>query len=92
MLKTTKSSFQNFVNDDYRTLADAYDRVFSTVLKAKWKYDNAIVLSSIDFDSIFNMILDSIFEKFAGPALNGIESPSVQFTLIIAAHSQIDSS
>lgn len=38
VLKTTKSAFVNFIDDDYRTLPDAHDRVFSTIVTARWKY------------------------------------------------------
>ncbi len=31
VIKTTQSAFVNFVDDEYRTLPDAEDRIFSTI-------------------------------------------------------------
>ncbi|MEM6748948.1 MAG: factor-independent urate hydroxylase [Planctomycetota bacterium] len=36
--KTTESGFTNFVDDEYRTLADTEDRILATVLTASWTY------------------------------------------------------
>ena len=33
VIKTTQSAFVNFVADEYRTLPDAEDRIFSTIGK-----------------------------------------------------------
>ncbi len=38
ILKTTQSSFTNFVNDSYRSLPDADDRIFSTIIRSQWEY------------------------------------------------------
>jgi len=36
VLKSTNSVFKDFVTDEFRTLPDADDRIFSTVIDAKW--------------------------------------------------------
>ncbi|MEM7681286.1 MAG: factor-independent urate hydroxylase [Planctomycetota bacterium] len=36
--KTTQSGFENFVQDDYRSLPDTDDRILATVLRADWVY------------------------------------------------------
>lgn len=36
VLKATASEFADFVSDEYRTLPDSHDRIFSTVVKADW--------------------------------------------------------
>ena len=38
VMKTTKSSFVNFVRDEFRSLPDAPDRVFITVVDCQWDY------------------------------------------------------
>lgn len=38
VLKATASEFANFVSDEYRTLPDSHDRIFSTVVKADWEF------------------------------------------------------
>ena len=40
VLKTTQSAFVNFVSDEYRSLPDMKDRIFSTVVDAKWTYNS----------------------------------------------------
>ncbi|MPC57406.1 Uricase [Portunus trituberculatus] len=46
LLKTTQSSFVNFVQDEFRTLPDQEDRIFSTVVSASWRYTD---IANIDF-------------------------------------------
>ena len=49
VLKTTQSAFVNFVQDEYRTLPDAHDRVFSTVVSARWQYSS----NDVDYCSVW---------------------------------------
>lgn len=79
VLKTTQSAFVNFVNDDYRSLPDAKDRVFSTSVYSRWIYSDI----NINFCKIWDQVKASIMKVFAGPADVGIYSPSVQNTLHI---------
>jgi len=50
VLKTTQSAFTDFIQDEYRTLPDANDRVFSTVVTATWEYSTA---NDVDFDCVW---------------------------------------
>ncbi|KAJ8673955.1 hypothetical protein QAD02_005217 [Eretmocerus hayati] len=84
VLKTTQSSFTDFIQDDYRTLPDANDRIFSTIVTASWDFSTA---SGVDFDRVWHMVKDCILEKFAGPPETGIYSPSVQNTLYLTEKS-----
>ncbi|XP_043224722.1 uricase-like [Amphibalanus amphitrite] len=81
VLKTTQSSFVNFVNDEYRSLPDAQDRVFSTVVSARWRY--VCSQRPVDYDACWSAVREAILELFAGPARGGIFSPSVQNTLYL---------
>ncbi|XP_052757898.1 uricase [Galleria mellonella] len=78
VLKTTQSAFVDFVQDEYTTLSDAAERIFSTVVEAEWIYDN---MRTADFDNAWLTVKDAILDKFAGPPDVGIYSPSVQHTL-----------
>ena len=80
VLKTTQSSFTDFIQDEYRTLPDTNDRIFSTVVTASWDFSTA---KDVDFDKVWNTVKNSILENFAGPPDSGIYSPSVQNTLYI---------
>lgn len=52
VLKTTQSAFVNFVNDDYRSLPDAKDRVFSTSVYSRWIYSDI----NINFCKIWQVL------------------------------------
>ena len=78
VLKTTKSAFTNFVKDDYASLKDAHDRIFSTVIEASWQYGT---LNGLNFCQAFGEVEKSLLDNFAGPNATGVFSPSVQQTL-----------
>jgi len=80
VLKTTQSSFVNFINDEFRSLPDMSERVFSTVVFAKWEYFTS---KNLDFDVAWEIVRDAILGNFAGPPETGVYSPSVQNTLFI---------
>lgn len=87
ILKTTQSSFENFVKDDYRTLPDAKDRVFSTIVDCNWDYSS---IDGVDFNKVWDIIVDAIYENFAGCSIEGIPSPSVQNTLYLTEKMILD--
>jgi urate oxidase len=72
VLKTTGSGFAGFIKDPYTTLPETTDRIFSTAIKAVWRYKNANAAAREVFDGIRQTIL----ETFAGH-----DSLSVQQTL-----------
>jgi len=86
VLKTTQSAFVNFINDEYRSLPDAKDRVFSTIVFSRWIYST----TNVDFCKTWNQVKDTILKVFAGPADVGIYSPSVQNTLHITEKLVLD--
>jgi len=77
VIKTTQSAFTGFVNDEFRSLPDFADRIFSTVVTADWTYNG---VEGVDYDSAYNIVLETVLDVFAGPADKGIFSPSVQLT------------
>ncbi|XP_008553166.2 uricase [Microplitis demolitor] len=87
VLKTTQSSFIDFIQDDYRTLPDANDRIFSTVVSASWDFSTA---KDVDFDRVWTTVKNCILENFSGPPSTGISSPSVQNTLYLAERCVLD--
>jgi urate oxidase len=87
VLKTTKSSFVNFINDEYRTLPDADDRIFSTVVDCSWVY---CANPQVDFDKTWKEVKYSILANFAGDLDQGIPSPSVQNTLYVTEKDIMD--
>ncbi|XP_058453819.1 uricase [Malaya genurostris] len=81
VLKTTQSAFVNFVDDEYRSLPDQHDRIFSTVVRSSWQYST---VQDVDFDFCWNKVKHCILDNFAGETVKGIFSPSVQNTLYLA--------
>lgn len=90
VLKTTQSAFRNFVRDDFRSLPDADDRVFCTVVKAEWTYNNQILSARpSQHDEYWHTVKDCILDEFAGDPIRGLFSPSVQKTLYDTAQKAI---
>jgi len=87
VLKTTQSAFVNFVNDEYRSLPDMNDRVFSTIVTADWTYNN---VRGLNFDKAFRTVEETILENFAGPTDTGVFSPSVQNTQFLTQKSVLE--
>lgn len=88
VLKTTKSSFVNFHRDDYRSLPDASDRIFSTIIRTKWTYDRP---QNVDFDKTAEVIKRILLNNFAGEFPDGTNSPSVQNTMYLCGKEALDS-
>jgi len=72
VMKTTKSGFAGFLKDEYTTLPEAIERVFSTTLKAVWRYKDFETAS----DEAFAAIREKMLSVFAEH-----DSLSVQHTL-----------
>ncbi|XP_049831366.1 uricase isoform X1 [Schistocerca gregaria] len=87
VLKTTQSAFKDFIQDEYRTLPDANDRIFSTIVSATWDYSTA---NGVNFDKVWDAVKECILDKFAGPPDTGIFSPSVQNTLYLTEKMVLD--
>lgn len=80
VLKTTQSAFVNFYRDEYASLPDMEDRIFSTVVKANWKYDS---IANVNFDQAFEKVKLAILKGFAGCPDRGVYSPSVQQSMYL---------
>jgi len=72
VLKSTASGFENFLRDEFTTLPETADRIFSTKLKATWTYARAPKSYALANDRILNALLAVFAENY---------SPSVQVTL-----------
>ena len=61
ILKTTDSGFENFIRDEYTTLKETGDRIFSTKCEAVWTYEK----NDIDFDAQYKAIRNILLKTFA---------------------------
>ncbi|KAF9913491.1 hypothetical protein BX616_009960 [Lobosporangium transversale] len=84
VLKTTGSSFEDFVRDEYTTLAETKDRILSTCVDAQWEFnipsaptENLLsTMAQIPFNKIYESVREVTCKTFAED-----ESASVQATL-----------
>ncbi len=72
VLKTSDSGFENFIKDKFTVLKETGDRVFSTSVKADWRYAN----QEINYLTVSEEVRKIIVETFANH-----HSLSVQQTL-----------
>ncbi|GJJ76315.1 urate oxidase [Entomortierella parvispora] len=85
VLKSTGSAFENFVRDEYTTLPEAKDRIFSTCVDSQWEFNIPAItsteqvlptLSQVPFNEIYDSVREVTCKTFAED-----ESASVQATL-----------
>ncbi|PNP83514.1 hypothetical protein FNYG_03077 [Fusarium nygamai] len=81
VLKSTGSAFHGFVRDEYTTLPETWDRIFSTDVDATWKWNkfdslNAVKVFAPKFDSAREAARNTTLKIFAED-----DSASVQATM-----------
>ena len=81
VLKTTGSGFAGYIRDKFTTLPETTDRIFSTAIKATWRYANAEDAT----DEVFHTIRQTILHVFANH-----DSLSVQHTLYAIGEAILD--
>lgn len=69
VLKTGGSAFTGFLRDEYTTLADAEDRVLSTVVTATWSY----ATTDVDYDLTVERVRTTLLEVFADHASASVQ-------------------
>lgn len=67
VVKTTDSAFRDFHRDDFTTLADTDDRIFGTVIEARWRYEPGLAggLPASDFNAAYAAVRGQLVEVFA---------------------------
>jgi urate oxidase len=80
LLKTANSAFEGFQRDELTTLPETRDRVFGTVVDAKWSY-----VGPVDFAAARKTAREAMLTVFANHA-----SESVQHTLYAMAEAALD--
>jgi urate oxidase len=81
LLKTTESAFRGFLRDEYTTLRETDDRIFATLLTARWLYREG----PIDWDRGHAAVRQMLLRVFAGH-----KSLSVQQTLYAMAKAALE--
>lgn len=67
VVKTTDSAFRDFHRDGFTTLADTDDRIFGTVIEARWRYEPGLAggLPASDFNAAYAAVRGQLVEVFA---------------------------
>jgi urate oxidase len=66
VLKSTGSEFFGFLKDEYTTLAETHDRILSTSIVARWRYDAPFIArGAIDWDKSYEAIRLLLLQRFA---------------------------
>lgn len=87
VLKTTESGFVGFSKDKFTTLQETTDRILSTEISARWRYN----ITKVDFDKVYDGVKNLLLEGFAEKY-----SAALQRTLfemgkkVLEAYPQID--
>jgi urate oxidase len=81
VLKTTQSAFEGYIRDRYTTLPETKERIFATIVAARWKYSAA----PADFEATFAAARTAMLQTFAEH-----DSRSVQQTLFAMGAAAID--
>ncbi len=81
VLKTTGSGFEGYIKDRFTTLRETSDRIFSTVIAARWRYSSPAVVYGLYWREIRRMVLETFAEH---------DSRSVQQTVYAAGKLVLD--
>lgn len=87
VLKSTESGFEGYPKDTYTTLEETNDRILSTDVTARWRYNTKDVDFNAVYDSVKALFLEGFAEKY---------SSALQQTLFemgskaLEAHPEID--
>ncbi|TAM70548.1 MAG: urate oxidase [Microbacteriaceae bacterium] len=65
VLKSTRSGFVGYPKDPYTTLAETTDRVLSTDVAARWRYNDGLDFSTVDFNASYEQIKALLLEAFS---------------------------
>ncbi len=66
VMKTTGSEFHGFLKDRYTTLQETHDRILSTSLVARWRYDTSFVnQDGADWDGSHEAVTSLLLRRFA---------------------------
>ncbi|RLZ02808.1 urate oxidase [Kocuria tytonicola] len=87
VLKSTESGFHGYPRDRYTTLPETTDRIMSTDVATRWRYNT----TDVDFDAVYADVKKIILEKFTDHYSRALqETLYLMGKAVIEAHPEID--
>ena len=86
-LKSTESGFEGYPKDQYTTLPETTDRIMSTDVATRWRYNT----TDVDFDAVYADVKKIILDKFTDHYSRALqETLYLMGKAVIEAHPEID--
>ncbi|MEX5237956.1 factor-independent urate hydroxylase [Kocuria arenosa] len=87
VLKSTESGFTGYPKDRYTTLVETEDRIMSTDVATRWRYNT----TDVDFDAVYEDVKKIILSKFTDHYSRALqETLYLMGRAVIEAHPEID--
>lgn len=87
ILKSTESGFEGYPKDQYTTLQETTDRIMSTDVATRWRYNT----TDVDFDAVYEDVKNIILTKFTDHYSRALqETLYLMGKAVIEAHPEID--
>lgn len=87
VLKSTESGFTGYPKDQYTTLVETEDRIMSTDVATRWRYNT----TDVDFDAVYEDVKKIILSKFTDHYSRALqETLYLMGRAVIEAHPEID--
>ncbi len=87
VLKSTESGFEGYPTDQNTTLPETTDRIMSTDVATRWRYNT----TDVDFDAVYEDVKKIILDKFTDHYSRALqETLYLMGKAVIEAHPEID--
>ncbi|RKQ33715.1 factor-independent urate hydroxylase [Kocuria tytonis] len=87
VLKSTESGFQGYPKDRYTTLPETTDRIMSTDVATRWRYNT----TDVDYDAVYADVKKIILDKFTDHYSRALqETLYLMGKAVIETHPEID--
>lgn len=91
VLKSTQSGFAGFPVDKYTTLAETDDRIMSTDVAARWRYNTEAVSGDFDFNKSYESIKALLLEGFTEGFSHALQNTLFEMgKKALAAHPELE--
>jgi urate oxidase len=87
VLKSTQSGFEGYPKDKYTTLKETTDRVLSTDISTKWRYNR----TDLDFNAAYDEIKSKLLSTFTAEYSRALQEDLYKMgKAVIEAHPEVD--